>query len=122
MNYVENYRLHLQNLIKTLGREKAMQLVVGGDYEAIGKLEHSLLRTLGVTDDQTILDIGCGTGRLGYAMRTAHRGHYIGVDILQDMLDYARDCIRRKDWQYVLASAPPLPLPESSVDVICLFS
>jgi SAM-dependent methyltransferase len=122
MDYTENYRQHLRNLIAAHGEEKAMSLVVGGDYDAYGIIEASVLKALGVDETSTILDVGCGTGRMGYALRETHRGHYIGTDILREMLDYADRKVGRKDWKYLVCAKPPLPLSDSSIDVACLFS
>jgi SAM-dependent methyltransferase len=122
MNYTESYRQHLENLVASNGETAAMADVVGGNYEAVGQLEASLLNTLGVSPSSSILDIGCGTGRLAYALRRSHRGSYVGTDILQELLDHAKLKAARDDWHFLLSSAPPLPLESRSIDVTCVFS
>jgi ubiquinone/menaquinone biosynthesis C-methylase UbiE len=122
MNYTENYRIHLKNLISTHGEVEAMRLIVGGEFDAVGVLEASVLSTLGTSPSAAILDVGCGTGRLATALRDRHPGPYVGTDILPEMLSYADRKAGRKDWKFIECAAPPLPLPEKSFDVVCLFS
>ena len=63
-NSARSYELHLENLIQTYGRDIAMELVVGGQYQQIGILETSALITLGLQPDDTVVEVGCGSGRL----------------------------------------------------------
>ena len=62
----------------------------------------ALLRSVPLTGDETILDAGCGSGRVTIKIleRLPH-GKVIGVDLSQNMLAKARDVVRAKDGQSV---------------------
>ena len=68
-DYLEAYKAHLSRLIKAHGRDAAMELIVGGEYSQIGILESSALITLGLQRSDTLVDVGCGSGRLPYELR-----------------------------------------------------
>jgi SAM-dependent methyltransferase len=42
-----------------------------------------------------VLDVGCGSGRIGEFVLTAGAGHYVGVDFSGPMIDLARARLRR---------------------------
>jgi SAM-dependent methyltransferase len=97
-DYVRSYQLHLEHLIKHHGREAAMELVVGGQYQQIGILESSALVTLGLLPDHTLVDVGCGSGRLAFHLKSYLSGKYIGTDILEASLRFASEKCGRDDW------------------------
>lgn len=80
-DYVVSYKTHLTQLIEAHGRDAAMEWIVGGQYTQIGILESSVLRTLGLRPGDTVVDIGCGSGRLPFtferlSLRSVYRdGH-----------------------------------------------
>jgi ubiquinone/menaquinone biosynthesis C-methylase UbiE len=98
-----------------------------GPFDIIGRLELALLQRAGLTCSHTLVDFGCGTGRLAvHAIPALPQGHYIGIDVSREML-------RRLDGK--LRSLPstcrvsllhqPLdtfPLADRSVDMVCAFS
>ncbi|MFN2548385.1 MAG: class I SAM-dependent methyltransferase [Myxococcales bacterium] len=97
----------------------------GGDFETIGGIELALLRLEGVKPGDTVVDLGCGTGRLAVKL-IGHlgAGKYIGIDISRGML---REAARRApaggctvEWKHQRTAR--FDLPEGSVDVICAFS
>src|SRR5881275_2003467 len=45
-------------------KDEAMRLAVGGEFDAVGKLEYYLLRSLGLSSGHLVIDVGCGSGRL----------------------------------------------------------
>ena len=96
-DYIASYKSHLANLIEKHGREEAMQLIVGGEYDQIGKLERSALIDLGLKRNHSLVDIGCGSGRLPFALRDYLEGPFVGTDILEEALDYANDKCGRPD-------------------------
>ena len=63
-DYLASYRQTLAHLVTIHGEEVAMDLIVGGPSEAIGILEFSTLRTLGLQPEHNVIDVGCGSGRL----------------------------------------------------------
>lgn len=121
-DYVSRYRQELAALVRQVGREQAMDLIVGGQYTQIGILERSALISAGLRASDTVVDVGCGSGRLTYALRSYLRGKYIGTDILGDALDYARERAGRPDWKYVETVAPEIPADDASADMVCFFS
>lgn len=76
---------------------------IGTDFERINQVEQydrkqtsssiaaeqALIAQLGITANDTVIDLGCGTGT--FAVQAAIAGAYVyGIDISQTMLNYAR--------------------------------
>jgi len=66
----------------------------------------------------TILDLGCGTGRFSEALAVRFDAEVIGIDPSKKMLEQARGkrCDRRI--RYELGRGESIPLPANSVDLI----
>lgn len=102
---------------------------VGGSFDVIGRLELEILLLEGLKPTDTLLDLGCGTGRLAvHSIPALNGGAYIGIDISQSMLDEAhrrvQDAIPEPQCEVLWAkqTTPVYPLDANSVDVICAFS
>lgn len=54
-------------------------------------------------DGETVIDVACGTGLNIRALTTAvgPRGHVVGIDASPEMLEIARDRLRRHGWRNV---------------------
>ena len=79
---------------------------------------------LGVGGDETVLDVGCGTGNLTSSLldRLGPQGRVLALDLVPAMIEIAR-CKNpdpRVEWH--VADAQRLPLPSSSVDRVVCFS
>ncbi|HKY41607.1 MAG TPA: class I SAM-dependent methyltransferase [Pyrinomonadaceae bacterium] len=108
---------------------QADQVVGHGDFDLIGRTELALLQMEGLKPDHTLVDLGCGVGRLAvHVIPTMAGGSYIGIDISQTMLKRAKARIAeavpapacRIEW--VKQTTPHFELPENSVDMMCAFS
>ena len=121
-NFKKSYEKQTKKLIKTHSTEKAMSAAVGGDFEAVGQLEYALLLQYGLEKTHTVIDVGCGSGRLGFQLREYLDGKYIGIDIMKELFTYAESKCKRPDWEFY--EAPGLSIPENSdfADFICFFS
>ncbi len=121
--YESRYEMHAQRF--------GGDVSVGeGDYDEIGRIELELLLMEGLKPGGTLVDLGCGNGRLA-----AHvipilnsQAAYIGIDISKT---YLQQGARRVDEmlprrscrvQWVHQTGPDFPLDEHSVDVMCTFS
>lgn len=67
---------------------------------------------------ETILDLGCGTGRFSEALAVHFDAEVIGVDPSQKMLEQARRKQRDRRIRYEIGRAESIPLPPASVDLI----
>jgi ubiquinone/menaquinone biosynthesis C-methylase UbiE len=99
-----------------------------GDFDLIGRTELDLLRAEGLRPGDTLLDLGCGSGRLAaHAVPYLCAGAYVGVDISTRLLARARRRMAlapgqcRTTW-HVPVGACGLAQPAQSVDMICAFS
>ncbi|NET04540.1 MAG: class I SAM-dependent methyltransferase [Merismopedia sp. SIO2A8] len=121
-SFEESYNKQTKELIKEHDIDKAMSLAVGGDFEAVGQLEYALLLQYGLARHHCIIDVGCGSGRLGFQLRKYLQGTYIGMDVVQELLEYAETKCNRLDWKFY--KAPGLSIPEQNdyADFICFFS
>src|SRR5205085_11953372 len=54
----------LKNLKRIHGTDAALKWAVGGEFEAIGFLELEVLKYFGLKEDDYVVDVGCGSGRL----------------------------------------------------------
>ncbi len=66
----------------------------------------------------TILDLGCGTGRFSEALADHFNAEVVGVDPSTKMLDQARTKQRDRRVRYERGRAEAIPLPDDSVDLI----
>ncbi len=69
-----------------------------------------------------MLDMGCGSGRLAYALgRSGLEVRYTGVDIVQALLDYAATK-SPAHFRFLLHRALSIPAEASSLDLVSAFS
>jgi ubiquinone/menaquinone biosynthesis C-methylase UbiE len=66
----------------------------------------------------TILDLGCGTGRFSEALAAHFDAQVIGVDPSKKMLDQARRKLQDQRVRYEPGCGEAIPLPDDSVDLI----
>jgi ubiquinone/menaquinone biosynthesis C-methylase UbiE len=81
-----------------------------------------LLLDLGLQDDHYLIDVGCGSGRLAKQLSANHRGHYLGLDIVPQMIDYARKLVARPDWRFEVTNSFTIPEEDGRADFVCFFS
>lgn len=62
---------------------------------------HRRLIATHVKPNDSILDVGCGYGRLPYMLPTTWRGQYLGIDFTPEFIEQARD--NHPDLDFVLA-------------------
>jgi ubiquinone/menaquinone biosynthesis C-methylase UbiE len=99
-----------------------MRIAVGGEFEATGIRERQLLIQHGLSPDDRVVDVGCGSGRLAKALDSYLRGAYLGIDVVPDLIEYARKLVVRPDWRFVLAEGFRIPEPDGRTDFVCFFS
>jgi ubiquinone/menaquinone biosynthesis C-methylase UbiE len=100
-----------------------------GDYDLIGRIQLEMLRMEGLKPGHTLVELGCGTGRLAlHAIPMLEGGRYIGIDISRTMLRHARAALRERHNSSPCAvelhhqRTHHFRLPDRSIDMICAFS
>jgi SAM-dependent methyltransferase len=107
------------------------------DWFAGGAEQSTLLRALvPVGDETSVLELGCGLGRLAFALRRVlRRGSYLGIDIVPEKIAFLRrefspryprfrfEVIEAVNAFYRSGTSPaggpfPFPCDDSSVDVV----
>jgi len=121
-NFKKSYDKQTSELLKEYGSEKAFSLAVGGDFEAVGQLEYALLLQYGLERSNNVIDVGCGSGRLGFQLRKYLEGMYIGMDVVQELFKYAEMKCDRSDWRFYKAPGLSIPEADNYADFICFFS
>jgi SAM-dependent methyltransferase len=119
-----------ETLYESHAREDNADTAVGeGDFDVKGRVELDLLLMEGLKPEHTLIDFGCGNGRLAvHAIPALVGGFYIGIDISETFLRRARDRVRKRipvppcrvGW--VKQATPPFPLEDECADMICAFS
>ena len=114
-----------ERLYESLARRLPPDLSIGGgDFEEIGKLELAFLVHAGLRPESSLLDFGCGTGRLaGPAVRFLTAGEYTGTDISPTMLAHAQRSVgNRKHVRLVHQTGYAFPSTDRPYDLIAAFS
>ena len=115
------YEFLYENLAQSLPPENS---IGGGDFELIGKILLSVLADAGMKPENSLFDLGCGTGRLSIqAIKYLGSGKYFGCDISETMLLHARKLTKglQKNSRFIHLNSPNFQnLPV--FDFICAFS
>ena len=120
-HFVEDYEKLVANLIATYPLDEAMSMAVGGDFKSVGQIEVDLLRYFGLKNRMFIIDIGCGSGRLAHALGKAGTFEYLGIDIVQSLLDYAA-MKSPKHYKFKLNRTLDIPTTSEAADFVVAFS
>ncbi|MGN6770582.1 MAG: class I SAM-dependent methyltransferase [Rhizobiaceae bacterium] len=121
LHYLEKYFPHVAKLKEQFGRDEGMHLAVGGQWEWVGRLETDLLRMMGLRDGMRLVDLGCGSGRLAVVLAKEMRIEYHGIDIVPDLLEYAKE-ITPPAYRFSRVENIEIPDTDQSADMICAFS
>jgi ubiquinone/menaquinone biosynthesis C-methylase UbiE len=120
-HFVEDYEKHVADLIEKYPIDDAMNLAVGGGYEEIGLIEVDVLRYAGLKDGMSLIDLGCGSGRLASVLGRSMNIEYTGIDVVQCLLEYAKTK-SPSDYKFLLHRALNIPAADNSCDFLCAFS
>ena len=98
-------------------------------FDLIGRMELAVLRMEGLRPTDTIVDVGCGVGRLAlHLVPWLKGGHYIGTDVSPSMLQQAdaivRDAVPEPPCsiRWLKHEGLTMPLPDGSIDMFGAFS
>jgi 2-polyprenyl-3-methyl-5-hydroxy-6-metoxy-1,4-benzoquinol methylase len=103
-------------------KDEAMRLAVGGEFDAVGKLEYYLLRSLGLSSGHLVIDVGCGSGRLAQQLSSDNSIRYVGTDVVPQLLEAARTAAGRNDWEFHLVEDNRIPCLDNAADFVTFFS
>ncbi len=121
-HFVEDYVKLVKKLKRKYPIDEAMSRAVGGDYERISDVASDILLEAGLSDDQSLFDFGCGSGRVAVGVaRKRQLSGYLGVDIVQDLLDYAKTKAP-PEYRFLKSRSFAFPAEDESFDFVSAFS
>lgn len=116
------YRQFVTSLDQTHEHEKAMQVAIGGEFDAVGVIEREILIHYGLPPEGFVIDVGCGSGRLSKPLSAYLTGPYLGIDVVPELVAHARDLAGRPDWTFAVAAGLEIPAAADAADMVCFFS
>ncbi|HEU5081049.1 MAG TPA: class I SAM-dependent methyltransferase [Opitutaceae bacterium] len=120
--YFNRYISHLNRLKAQMDTKAAFEAAVGGDFLTVGKIELAVLKKFGLTDHSDVVDVGCGSGRLALQLAPFAAVSYVGTDVVPELLEYARELVKRSDWRFVPTDGIKIPCGDDTADIITFFS
>jgi ubiquinone/menaquinone biosynthesis C-methylase UbiE len=85
-------------------------------------MQRYLLFQYGLTPQSSLVDVGCGSGRLAVVLRDLLGLRYLGIDVVDDLLQYAAEIANRRDWVFKKSINLEIPAVDNSQDMVCAFS
>ena len=121
-DFRKTHRSLFRQLRSTYTEDEAVRIAVGGDFDGFGLLSLEALRFHGLTPNGYLIDVGCGSGRLAKPLAKYLTGKYLGIDVVPQLVDYARKLVGRPDWRFEVAEGLVIPEADQQADMICFFS
>ena len=124
-NARSSYQETMSRFLTTFDREAAMSYIVGGQYETMGEGLRRIVETNGLKDGDYLIDIGCGSGRLAWALSQSkfrETIRYLGIDIVPEMLEFAAEKCQQSAWRFELVLEPKIPEVDECADMVCFIS
>jgi SAM-dependent methyltransferase len=112
----------VDQLKRDMPHDQAMELAIGGGFEVIGAVEAGLILHYGLPADGHLVDVGCGSGRLARPLSARHKGSYLGLDLVPDLVAHARKIAARPDWRFQVVEHIAIPEANGAADMVCFFS
>jgi ubiquinone/menaquinone biosynthesis C-methylase UbiE len=121
-HFTEDYERLVRRLMWKYPMHEAMSRAVGGGtYEQIGEVEACIVAHAGLRDGQSLVDLGCGSGRLASALGQRIAIEYCGIDVVKALLKYAKKK-SPDNYRFILNRSLNVPLPDASFDMATAFS
>lgn len=123
LDFQSTYPRHVRRLVKQHGLEQGVKLAVGSQFDSFGILERELLIQCGLRPDGYVIDVGCGSGRLAKPLaQYLTAGKYLGIDVVPELVDYARNLVTRPNWKFQVTDGLCIPERDDQADLVCCFS
>ena len=118
------YTKIVEMLKETMPYDQAMKESIGcwQLFDEIGEQEVRILRHYGLLPDHHLIEVGCGSGRLAKPLSEYLTGKYSGFDIVDELVDYAKQQVQRPDWRFESVDYISIPEPDHCADMVCFFS
>jgi SAM-dependent methyltransferase len=112
------------HLVANVSADKVGALYVGGgDPILIGYQEMGIVHAYGKVAGASIVDLGCGIGRLTRNLVVQDIRSYLGLDIIEPILEEAITSSGfDKRFKFELVADCKIPLPDATTDVVVGFS
>ncbi len=116
------YPAFVERLKREQGPDRALEAAIGRYFDPVGIILRAFLVQNGLLPSHDVVDVGCGAGRLAKHLAPYLTGHYLGTDVVPDLVDHARRLAGRRDWRFETVRDIVIPECDSASDFVCFFS
>ena len=121
-HFIQEYQNYVNKLLKVYPRDAAMSMAAGGGgYIETGNLQKEILLYYGLKPNMSIIDFGCGSGRLAHALPADYNLNYLGIDVIEELLVYARKKSPKNYKFNIHNKLLTIPVLAERTDIICAF-
>jgi ubiquinone/menaquinone biosynthesis C-methylase UbiE len=121
-HFVQEYQNYVNSLLKVYPRDEAMSMIAGGSYIETGNLQKEILLYYGLKPNMSIIDFGCGSGCLAHALPADYNLDYLGIDVIEELLIYARSKSPKNYKFNIHKKLLTIPVKSENIDIICAFN